>query len=145
MLLDTALCRSNLTRFLASMQWKQKWQTSLRSGWKEDLRFELVLRFEERMEQNFFFFLLLYLVIVIYLFDYYLTSFFAEIYFFFSSVSSWNEILRIHTYIVSFFNRCLEKKYICIINHTNDFRFQIRTDEGLKKAKSGPDGASRIS
>lgn len=35
--------------------------------------------------------------------------------------------------------------YIYVINDTNDFRFQIRTDEGLKKAKSGPDGASRIS
>lgn len=49
-------------------------------------------------------------------------------------------------YIV--FNRYLvreEYMYIYVINDTNDFRFQIRTDEGLKKAKSGPDGASRIS
>lgn len=84
------------------MQWKQKWQTSLRSGWKEDLRFELVLRFEERMEQNFFFFLLLYLVIVIYLFDYYLTSFFAEIYFFFFCVVVERDIKDTYVYRIVF-------------------------------------------
>lgn len=122
-ILDTALCR-DLTwhdSCLDVSRVEGKWRTSLRSGFL-DLR---------RGSNGIFSFALLLYLIILYLFvQLNLTSFF------FSYAVERDIKDMYHFWIDAGF------EYIWL---TNDFRFQIRTDEGLKKAKSGPDGASRIS
>lgn len=113
---------SNLTRFLLGCESSGRKVANELEKW--------FFGFEERIERNFFF-----------------CSTFISYYFIF--ICSTEPNLFFFSYAVE---RDIKDMYHFWIDAgfeyiwlTNDFRFQIRTDEGLKKAKSGPDGASRIS